>query len=278
MAGSDARTLTDASDRSDPFVPAALAVAQPMDLMATRFALSTVLTLGPRFNLRRDVNNIVTLCGRYLVWPLTTLGRLQTFLVRRCADAPAWAGAAELSPQAFIERHGVWNGPYDDSSLFYYLDEFVKLNGKDLLSVFRATVDACDRQLAGRPVRLVRNIEMLARVLDLSRTEQVVLLHAALCKYQRELRPVLVDCKASSAQEAYAMLAQVLDCDVTEAATCLRTGGRLESLGLIDTPIAEHAITDLGDLMRVSDKLLAVLTADYDSEAAMMSAFTPSAR
>src|SRR5690606_40779010 len=42
----------------------------------------------------------------------------------------------------------------------------------------------------------------------------------------------------------------------------------------IDTPIAEHAITDLGDLMRVSDKLLAVLTAHYASESEMMAAFT----
>ncbi len=276
VASSAVRPLAQAEplDRAEPLIPAALAAAQPMDLMATRFALSTVLTLGSRFNLRRDVNNIVTLCGRYLVWPETTLVRLQTFLGRRCADAPAWAGVADLSPQVFSDRHGLWNGPYDDTSLFYYLDEFVKTNGKDLLGVFRATVAACDRQLTGQTVRLVRNIEMLARVLDLGRTERLVLLHAALCKYQRELRPVLVDCKASSAQEAYAMLAQVLDCDVGEAATCLRAGSRLESLGLIDTPIAEHVITDLGDLMRVSDKLLAVLTADYDSEAAMMSAFT----
>ena len=57
-------------------------------------------------------------------------------------------------------------------------------------------------------------------------------------------------------------------------AAALRVGSRLESLGLIDTPIAEHAITDLGDLMRVSDKLLAVLTADYATEADMMAAFT----
>ena len=42
-----------------------------------------------------------------------------------CADAPAWAGVADLSPQAFSDRHGLWNGPYDDTSLFYYLDEFV---------------------------------------------------------------------------------------------------------------------------------------------------------
>ena len=276
MAGSELRPLSPEAASAGPEVltPAALATAQPLDLMATRFALSTVLTLGPRFNLRRDVNNIVSLSGRYLVWPLSTLGRLQAFLARRCADAPAWAGAGDLAPAAFLERHGVWNGPYDDSSLFYYLDEFVKLNGKDLLASFQSTVEACERRLAGQPIRLVRNIGMLARVLDLGRTEQAVLLHAALCKYQRELRPVLVDCKATSAQEAYAMLAQVLGCDAGEAAACLRVGGRLESLGLIDTPIAEHAITDLGDLMRVSDKLLAVLTADYDSEAAMMSAFT----
>ena len=59
-----------------------------------------------------------------------------------------------------------------------------------------------------------------------------------------------------------------------QVSVCLRVGSRLEALGLIDTPIAEHAITDLGDLMRVSDKLLAVLTAEYRSEPDMMAAFT----
>lgn len=258
----------------DVLASAALATAQPLDLLATRFALSTVLTLGPRFNLKRDVNNIVALTGRYLCWPVTTLGRLQAFLGRRCAESPAWAGVAGLAPAAFLERHGSWNGPYDDVTLFYYLDEFVKLNGKDLLAAFQATVEACDRQLVGKLIRLEHNVGLLGRVLDLGETEGVVLLHASLCKYQRELRPVLVDCKAASAQEAYAMLAQVLGCPVGEIAACLRVGGRLEALGLIDTPLAEHVITDLGDLMRVSDKLLSVLTAEYRSEAEMMSAFT----
>ncbi|MBN9426307.1 MAG: ATP-binding protein, partial [Burkholderiales bacterium] len=104
--------------------------------------------------------------------------------------------------------------------------------------------------------------------------ERSVLLHASRCKYQRDLRPVLVDCKAPSAQEAYGMLAQVLGLNAADVAVALKAGGRLESLGLIETPIAEHSITDLGDLMRVSDKLLAVLTAEYPSESSMMAAFT----
>jgi SpoVK/Ycf46/Vps4 family AAA+-type ATPase len=74
------------------------------------------------------------------------------------------------------------------------------------------------------------------------------------------------------------MLARILGQDVQETTAALRAGGRLESLGLIETPIAEHAITDLGDLMRVSDKLLSVLTAPYESESAMMAAFTRPAR
>src|SRR5690606_16716064 len=140
--------------------------------------------------------------------------------------------------------------------------------------VFQTTVRELDARLAGCAIRLVDNIDMLSRVLGLNEAERAVLLHASLCKYQRELRPVLVDCKASSALEAYGMLAQVLGRDAGDVAACLRVGGRLESLGLIDTPIAEHAITDLGDLMRVSDKLLAVLTAHYGCEADMMAAFT----
>ena len=71
-----------------------LAHASPLDLMCARFALRAVLSLGPRFNLRRDINNIVTLTGRWLVWPRATFVKLQTYVARRCHEAPAWAGAA----------------------------------------------------------------------------------------------------------------------------------------------------------------------------------------
>jgi len=258
--------------------PPALSEASPLDLLCARFALQSVLTLGSKFNLRRDINNLVTLAGRWFVWPRPVLARLQVHVARRCAESPAWAGAGELTPEDFMARHGVWSGLYDDTAFHYYIDEFVKVHSKDLLGVFQISIDRFERRLAGQPIRLVDNIAMLGRVLDLSGCERAILLHAALCRYQRELRPVLVDCKAASAQEAYAMLARVLGQDVQETAAALRSGGRLETLGLIETPIAEHAITDLGDLMRVSDKLLSVLTAHYETESAMMAAFTRPAR
>jgi SpoVK/Ycf46/Vps4 family AAA+-type ATPase len=268
-------SLTVAPPDDEPTIdPPALEHATPLDMMCARFALRTVLALGPKFNLRRDINNVVTLTGRWLVWPQGTLSRLQAYVARRCAEAPAWAGAGELAPEEFMQRHGAWNGLYDDTAIHYYLDEFVKLNGKELLRVFQLSAARFDARLAKQQVRLVGNIDMLGRVLGLSDCERTILLHASLCKYQRDLRPVLVDCKAASAQEAYGMLAQVLGLNAAETASALRLGGRLETLGLIETPIAEHSITDLGDLMRVSDKLLAVLTADYASEGEMMAAFT----
>ncbi|MFT4101806.1 MAG: ATP-binding protein [Burkholderiaceae bacterium] len=248
--------------------------AGPLDLLCARFALKTILTLGAKFNLRRDVNNVVTLTGRYLVWPEPILVKLRDFLVRRCADAPAWADAGKLNIDDFMVRYGTWNGLYDDASLYYYLDEFVKIHAKDLLSVFQVSVAAHDARLAKSRIRLIENIAMLSAVLGLSDAERAILQHASLCKYQRDLRPVLVDCKSSSAQEAYGMLAQVLGLNAGDVAVALKSGGRLESLGLIETPIAEHSITDLGDLMRVSDKLLGVLTAEYPDESSMMAAFT----
>ena len=254
--------------------PPALEHATALDLMCASFALRAVISLGPRFNLRRDINNVVTLTGRWLVWPRATLIKLQAYVARRCAEAPAWAGAADLSPEEFMVRHGVWNGLYDDTALHYYLDEFVKLHGKELLRLFQLSAERFDARLVKQRVRLVDNVDMLSRVLGLSVCERSILLHASLCKYQRDLRPVLVDCKAASAQEAYGMLAQVLGLQSAETASALRSGGRLESLGLIETPIAEHAITDLGDLMRVSDKLLGVLTVEYATEGEMMAAFT----
>ena len=260
------------------YVSSAFESASSMDLACTRFALRSILTLGARFNLRRDVNNVVTLAARYCFWPEPIFTRLRDFLSRRCADSPAWADCGKLTLDEFMVRHGAWNGLYDDSTFYYFIDEYVKLHGKDLLSVFQTTLAVLDQRLAKTRIRLLDNIAMLSAVLGLTDAEQAVLLHASLCKYQRDLRPVLVDCKASSAQEAYAMLGQVLGFTAQDVSTALKPGSRLESLGLIETPIAEHSVTDLGDLMRVSDKLLAVLTAEYPSESSMMAAFTRPAR
>ena len=248
--------------------------AAPLDLLCVRFALTTVLELGPKFNLRRDINNIVTLAGRFLVWPEPVFAKLKEYLVRRCAEAPTWTDVNKMSLDELMARHGVWNGLYDDGTFYYYIDEWVKLHAKDLLAVFQTTIACLDSQLAKTRIQLVQNIDMLATVLGLNHAERSVLMHASLCKYQRDLRPVLVDCKASSAQEAYGMFAQVLGLTVGDVGSALKAGGRLESLGLIETPIAEHSITDLGDLMRVSEKLLTVLTAEYRTESSMMAAFT----
>ncbi len=256
------------------FISGAIEFAGPLDLACTRFALRTVVALGPKFNLRRDINNVITLTGRYLCWPEPIFLKLKDFVTKRCAEAPAWADSSKLVAEDFMLRHGSWNGLYDDSSFYYYLDEFVKLYAKEMLQVFQSTIQSLDTRLAKSRIRLVENIDMLSAVLGLSDCERSLLMHAAQCKHQRDLRPVLVDCKASSAQEAYGMLAQILNLNPSEVGAALKSGGRLEILGLIETPIAEHSITDLGDLMRVSDKLLGVLTAEYRNESSMMAAFT----
>jgi SpoVK/Ycf46/Vps4 family AAA+-type ATPase len=263
--------------QSDPLMQQ-LNQATDMDLMAVRFALQSVLELGPKFNLRRDINNLVTLSARYWVWPQSSLEQMKRFIDKRCGEIEAWKGVQALTLLEFVQKHGVWNGLYDDTCFYYFLDEFVKLNGKELLAVFQHTVFVLDQRLDKRQARLQANISMLAKVLALNIAERQVLLHAALCRHQRDLRPVLVDCKAASAQEAYAMLAHILKLSSTDVAACLKIGGRLETLGLIDTPIAEHAVTDLGDLMRISDRLLSTLTADYESDAAMMATFTRPAK
>ena len=43
---------------------------------------------------------------------------------------------------------------------------------------------------------------------------------------------------------------------------------------LIEQPLPENSVTDLGDLMRLSDRLLHVLLGNYASEAEMMAVFT----
>ena len=252
--------------------------AAPIDRLSSLFALKLILSLGPKFNLRRDINDVMTLSARHLVWPVSIAQKVQHFLGHRCAEMPAWAGVGKLSPEEFIARHGVWNGTYDDTTLFYYLDEFCKQNAKDLLALFQSTVDALEKLTRDTPVRLSENIGMLAKVLSLTDAERTLIQCAALAKCTRDLRPVLVDCKAASAGEAHAMLGEVAKVSPNDIAVALKPGGRLESLALIDTPIAEHNITDLGDLMRLSDRLLPILLEAYESESAMMSAFTKPAK
>lgn len=271
---SDLSNVTSEFDSTTMIASPLAHLTTPIDRLSSVFALRLVLSLGPKFNLRRDINDVMTLVARHVVWPVSVVQKVQKFLTHRCVDMPAWAGVGKLSPEEFIARHGVWNGTYDDGTLFYYLDEFCKQNAKDLLALFQGTVDALDKTTRGVPMRLTENIGMLGKVLSLNAAERALIQCAALAKCTRDLRPILVDCKAGSAAEAHAMLGEVTKVSPADIGLALKPGGRLESLALIDAPIAEHNITDLGDLMRLTDRLLPILLDGYESEGAMMAAFT----
>lgn len=245
-----------------------------LDWMCAQFALRVVCALGPRFNLRSNINDVLTVSAQELVWPYGIVLRVQRFLAARCADMPAWRGAGRLTPQEFLERHGQWNSAFDEGALFYYLDEYVKHNAKDMFTVFEVSAAALASRLAGERVLLVRNIDMLSHVLGLPDHERKLLLFAALAKYKRDLRAVMVDCKVAHSQEAFQILAGLTGASAAEVAASLRPGSRLETLNLIEQPLPENSVTDLGDLMRLSDRLLHVLLGNYANEAEMMAVFT----
>lgn len=245
-----------------------------LDWMCAQFALRVVCSLGPRFNLRSNINDILTVSAQEMVWPYGVVLRVQRFLAARCADMPAWKGAARLTPEEFLERHGQWNSAFDESALFYYLDEYVKHHAKDMFAVFDVSVAALAARLDGERVLLVRNIDMLSHVLDLPEHERKLLLYAALAKYKRDLRAVMVDCKVAHSQEAFQILAGLTGASPAAVAVSLRPGSRLETLNLIEQPLPENSVTDLGDLMRLSDRLLHVLLGNYANEAEMMAVFT----
>src|SRR5205814_2373465 len=79
-----------------------------------------------------------------------------------------------------------------------------------------------------------------------------------------DLRGLLVWFKFSSAQEAYAGIAGVEGVNETEVAEALRAGSRLERIGMVENLISEHNITDLADLMKVSEQLPPVLMRQYE--------------
>ena len=74
--------------------------------------------------------------------------------------------------------------------------------------------------------------------------------------------------------EAYAAIAEVAGVSAQELGEALRAGSRLERIGLVENLISEHNITDLADLMKVSEKLPPVLMRQYRDQAELMAVFT----
>ncbi|HEX5738225.1 MAG TPA: ATPase, partial [Hydrogenophaga sp.] len=149
------------------FVPHGLRHAPVLDLMCSHFVLTLASRQGPRFNVRRDLNTMLSLAGRHLIWPLTVLARLRDFLNRRCRDNDLWGGQEQLSTNAFMERYGVWRGPYEEGTLFFYLDEYAKESPKDLLSVLAVTGDWLSQALKKQSTLVEKNIDALAGLLQL---------------------------------------------------------------------------------------------------------------
>ncbi|HVR48339.1 MAG TPA: ATP-binding protein [Pseudorhodoferax sp.] len=251
-----------------------LEAAPVLDLMCSHFVLTLVARQGPKFNVRRDLNSLLAMAGRHLVWPQPVLLRLREFLARRCRDNEFWRGHTALSTAEFMERHGIWRGPYEEGTLFFYLDEYAKDQPKDLLAALKVTCDWLTRALKKQSTLVEKNIDALSGLLQLNRAERALLLYGTLARYQRDLRTILVEVKVNNAPEAYAAIAEVAGVSATEVGEALRAGSRLERIGLVENLISEHNITDLADLMKVSEKLPPVLMREYRDQSELMAVFT----
>ena len=248
--------------------------APVLDRMCSQFVLTLTMRHVGRFNLRRDWNSLLSLTGRHLVWPVSVLVRFREFLNGRCKGNEQWRGHEALSHEVFMERHGGWRGPYEEATLFFYVDEYIKDAPKDLLAVLGATADWLDKSLKKESTLVEKNIDALAGLLQLNPAERALLLYGTLARYQRELRGLLVEFKVSNAQEAYAAIATVAGVNETEVAEALRAGSRLERIGMVENLISEHNITDLADLMKVSEQLPPVLMRQYEGPSDLMAVFT----
>lgn len=248
--------------------------APVLDLMCSHFVLTLAAKQGAKFNVRRDLNGLLSLAGRHLVWPAPSLERLREFLGRRCKDNEFWRGHEQLATREFLDRHGVWRGPYEEGTLFFYLDEYAKDQPKDLLSVLAVTGDWLTHALKKHSTLVEKNIDALASLLQLNKAERALLLYGTLARYQRDLRSLLVEFKVNNAPEAYAAIAEVAGVNAADVGEALRAGSRLERIGLVENLISEHNITDLADLMKVSEKLPPVLMREYRDQSELMAVFT----
>ena len=238
--------------------------APVLDRMCSQFVLTLTMHAAGRFNLRRDWNSLLSLTGKHLVWPASVLARLRVFLNARCKGNEHWRGHEGLTDEAFMTRHGAWRGPYEEGTLFFYIDEYIKDAPKDLLAVLGATADWLGRSLKKESTLVEKNIDSLAGLLQLNPAERALLLYGTLARYQRDLRGLLVEFKVANAQEAYATIAGVAGVSETDVAEALRAGSRLERIGMVENLISEHNITDLADLMKVSEQLPPVLMRQYE--------------
>ena len=257
-----------------PLLSPGLPQAPVLDRMCSHFVLTLTTRHSARFNLRRDWNNLLALTGRHLVWPASVLARLRAFLAQRCRGNEHWRGHEALGDAAFLERHGAWLGAYEEGTLFFYIDEYIKDAPKDLLQVLVTTADWLGQSLKKESTLVQKNIDALAGLLQLNPAERALLLYGTLARYQRDLRGLLVEFKVSSAQEAYAAIAAVAGVSETDVAEALRAGSRLERIGMVENLISEHNITDLADLMKVSEQLPPVLMRRYEGPGDLMAVFT----
>lgn len=248
--------------------------APVLDRMCSHFVLTLTMKHAGRFNLRRDWNSLLSLTGKHLVWPGSVLDRVRAFLVQRCKGNPHWRGHEALDDQAFMARHGHWRGPYEEGTLFFYIDEYIKDAPKDLLAVLGASSEWLERSLKKESTLVEKNIDALAGLLQLNPAERALLLYGTLARYQRDLRGLLVEFKVSNAQEAYAAIAAVAGVNQQDVAEALRAGSRLERIGMVENLISEHNITDLADLMKVSEQLPPVLMREYRGPSDLMAVFT----
>ena len=259
---------------ADLLLSPALEQAPLLDLMCSQLVLSLAARPGSQFNLRRELLALMGLTGRHLVWPAPVLARLRSFLQRRCQDNEAWRGQQALDGPAFLQRHGVWRGPYEEGTLFFHLDEYAKDAPKDVLTLLSCTSAWLAQKLKRQATLVEKNIDALGGLLQLNRAERALLLYGTLARYQRDLRSLLVEFKVSHAAEAYAAIAELAGVDANEVGEALRAGSRLERIGLVEHLIAEHSVTDLSDLMKVSEKLPPVLMRAYRDQAELMAVFT----
>jgi SpoVK/Ycf46/Vps4 family AAA+-type ATPase len=274
MARASSSAAAAAVAESRALLSPGLADAPVLDTLCTHFVLTLTLRQAGRFNLRRDWNSLLSLVGRHLVWPAPVLARVRAFLQQRCKGNPQWKGHEGLSDTAFLERHGPWRGPYEEGTLFFYIDEYIKDAPKDLMTTLVATCEWLSRRLKKESTLVQKNIDALAGLLQLNPAERALLLYGTLARYQRDLRGLLVEFKVSNAQEAYAALAAVAGVEAGDVAEALRAGSRLERIGMVENLISEQNITDLADLMKVSEQLPPVLMREYRAPGELMAVFT----
>ena len=177
-----------AASRGHALPSPGLKEAPVLDLMCSHFVLTLAAKQGAQFNVRRDLNGLLSLAGRHLVWPAPVLARLREFLGRRCTGNEVWKGTRTSTAARSWSATASGAAPTKKARCSSTSTNTPRTSRRTCCPCCRSPRLADARAASKQSTLVEKNIDALAGLLQLNKAERALLLYGTLARYQRDLR------------------------------------------------------------------------------------------